>query len=135
MNMQSSGATLRRAAGSAGLILLLIAGAAPLAWAAAPPPPAAVQEADQIFKSRCITCHGAGGKGDGAAAVALNPKPRDLTDPAWQKSVDDAHIEKIILYGGPAVNKSPLMPANADLSAKPDVIHALRDMVRNLGTK
>ena len=134
MTTLSSIAAVRRAAGSAGLILAVIAGAASLA-SAAPPPPAAVKEADQIFKSRCITCHGAGGKGDGAAAVALNPKPRDLTDPAWQKSVDDAHIEKIILNGGPAVNKSPLMPANPDLSAKPDVIHALRDMVRSLGTK
>lgn len=134
MNTQFSVAVLRRAAGSASLILLLIAGAAPMALAA-PPPPAAVKEADQIFKSRCTTCHGAGGKGDGAAAVALNPKPRDLTDAAWQKSVDDAHIEKIILNGGPAVNKSPLMPANPDLSAKPDVIHALRDMVRGLGAK
>lgn len=134
MTTQSSIAAVRRAAGSAGLILALIAGAASLA-SAAPPPPAAVKEADQIFKSRCITCHGAGGKGDGAAAVALNPKPRDLTDAAWQKSVDDAHIEKIILNGGPSVGKSPLMPANPDLSAKPDVIHALRDMVRSLGTK
>lgn len=98
-------------------------------------PPAAMQEAEQIFKSRCATCHGQAGKGDGPAAVALNPKPRDLGDAAWQKSVDDAHIEKIILGGGPSVGKSPLMPANPDLSAKPDVVKALRVLVRDLGTK
>jgi hypothetical protein len=45
------------------------------------------------------------------------------------------HIEKIILSGGPAVGKSPLMPANPDLSTKPDVIRALRIMVRNFGAQ
>jgi mono/diheme cytochrome c family protein len=98
-------------------------------------PPAAKQEAEQIYKSRCTLCHGAAGKGDGPAAAGLNPKPRDLGDPAWQKSVTDEHIDKIILGGGAAVGMSPLMPANQDLAAKPDVIKALRLMVRNFGAK
>jgi mono/diheme cytochrome c family protein len=98
-------------------------------------PPAAMKEAEEIYKTRCTTCHGPAGKGDGPAAAALNPKPRDLGDPAWQKSVTDEHIEKIILGGGPAVGKSPLMPANPDLASKPDVVKALRVLVRNLGAK
>lgn len=32
-----------------------------------------------IFDSRCVTCHGKTGKGDGKAAPQLNPKPRDFT--------------------------------------------------------
>ncbi|MDX2169161.1 MAG: c-type cytochrome [Deltaproteobacteria bacterium] len=96
-------------------------------------PPAAVKEADEIYKSRCTLCHGAAGKGDGPTAAALTPKPRTLTDAAWQKTVDDAHIEKIILNGGPSVGKSPLMPANPDLANKPDVIKALRQIVRQFG--
>ena len=104
-----------------------------LASAAESIPPAAVKEADSIYQSRCIGCHGPSGKGDGPIGAALNPKPRDLGSSAWQKSVSDEHIEKIILGGGPAVGKSPLMPANADLASKPDVIKALRAMVRNFG--
>jgi mono/diheme cytochrome c family protein len=96
-------------------------------------PPAAVKEAEDIYKTRCTTCHGPAGKGDGPAGAALNPKPRDLGDQAWQKSVTDEHIEKIILNGGPSVGKSPLMPANPDLSTKPDVVKALRAMVRKFG--
>lgn len=96
-------------------------------------PPAAQKEAQEIFKTRCTMCHGEGGKGDGPAGVALNPKPRDMTDSAWQKSVTDEHIEKIILGGGQAVGKSVLMPANPDLANKPEVIKALRQIVRGFG--
>lgn len=120
----------RLAAGGLLAAALCLAQAAPAADAV---PPAATQEAQEIFKSRCVTCHGAAGKGDGPASAALTPKPRDLGDAGWQKSVTDAHIEKIILSGGPAVGLSPLMPGNPDLAAKPDVIKALRAMVRGLG--
>lgn len=33
---------------------------------------------EKIFKSNCTTCHGTEGKGNGPAAVALNPKPANL---------------------------------------------------------
>ena len=33
-----------------------------------------------VFAQYCGSCHGAAGKGDGAGAAALNPKPKDLTD-------------------------------------------------------
>jgi len=121
--------------GRSGLFVLAALLIAPALTHAAAPSAAAVSEADQIYKSRCVLCHGATGKGDGAASAALNPKPRAFGDPAWQKSVTDEHIDKIILSGGPAVGKSPLMPANPDLSGKPDVIHALRDIVRGFGPK
>lgn len=95
--------------------------------------PAVQKEAQQIWTSRCAMCHGATGKGDGPAGVALSPKPRDMTDPAWQTSVTDEHIEKIILGGGQAVGKSVLMPANPDLANKPEVVRALRQIVRGFG--
>ena len=96
-------------------------------------PMAAVKEAKEIFASRCVTCHGAAGKGDGIGAAALNPKPRDLSSKDWQKTVADAHVEKIILEGGPAVGKSVAMPPNPDLARKPLVVKALRAHVRSLG--
>jgi len=98
-------------------------------------PAAATQEAQTVWQTRCTTCHGAAGKGDGAAAVALTPKPRDLSLATWQASVTDAHLEKIIAEGGQAVGLSMLMPANPDLVAKPDVIKALRVHVRSLAAK
>ncbi len=62
---------------------------------------------DQI----CASCHGAGGKGDGVAAAALDPKPRDLSSAEYVSTLSDEHIFKVIKEGGAAVGKSPLMPA------------------------
>src|SRR4051812_34735034 len=71
----------------------------PVVAAAAPP----AESAHEIFKNRCSPCHGPGGRGDGPAAAALNPKPRNYADAAWQNSVTDDQIKKTILYGGAAV--------------------------------
>jgi mono/diheme cytochrome c family protein len=96
--------------------------------------PETIKEAVAIYQSRCQMCHGPKGKGDGPVGATLNPKARDLGDPAWQKSVTDEHIEKIILEGGAAVGKSPLMPANPDLKDKPEMVKVLRIMVRSFDT-
>ncbi len=77
--------------------------------------PASAQKADpQAGKAKyaqlCASCHGASGKGDGPAAGALNPKPRDHTDKKYMSTLKDGDIIKIIKSGGPAVGKSPLMP-------------------------
>lgn len=90
-------------------------------------------EATQIFAGRCTTCHGATGRGDGPASAGLTPRPRDFSDKSWQQSVTDEHIEKIIQLGGAAVGKNAAMPPNPDLTAKPAVIAALREHVRQLG--
>ncbi|MBI4817927.1 MAG: c-type cytochrome [Deltaproteobacteria bacterium] len=90
-------------------------------------------EADMIFNTRCATCHGPQGKGDGAAAAALNPKPRSFADAEWQKTVTDEHIGTVIVKGGAAAGKSPLMAPNPDLEAKPEVVKALVARVRKLG--
>jgi cytochrome c553 len=92
---------------------------------------AAETQAALIFKSRCSTCHGMDGKGNGPAAITLNPKPRNYTDPAWQKSVTDDHIREIIVQGGAALGKSPNRLANPDLADKPDVVDALMRKVRS----
>jgi mono/diheme cytochrome c family protein len=103
--------------------------------AAAATPAAAVAEADQIFATRCVTCHGSLGAGDGPGSAALDPKPRNFQDPAWQDSVTDEHIEKIVMYGGAAVGRSPTMPGNPDLMSKPEVVRALVEHVRGLARR
>jgi mono/diheme cytochrome c family protein len=95
--------------------------------------PAAVQtEAAKIFIMRCAMCHGPTGAGSGSAAANLSPKPRNLQDSAWQDSVDDAYIEKIIKLGGLGVGKSAAMPPNPDIADNEPVVKALVTKVRSL---
>jgi len=90
-------------------------------------------QAQEAFNQRCSTCHGTDGTGTGPGSATLNPKPRNFHDKAWQQSVTDQQIENTIKVGGAAVGKSPAMPAHPDLASKPEVITALRDLIRNFG--
>lgn len=101
------------------------------AMVTARPQLAPADEAKQIADSRCAMCHGKTGKGDGPNGMTLNPKPQDLTTKDWQKSVSDAQVRSVILKGGAAVGKSPLMPANPDLESKPAVVDELVKIVRS----
>ena len=83
-----------------------------------------------MFATRCVPCHGATGHGDGIAAAALTPHPRNFSDATWQASLTDASIERVIREGGEAVGKSALMPANPDLAPRPEILAALRAYVR-----
>lgn len=103
----------------------------PAAAPAPPPPPDPASEAKNIFSTRCAACHGNEGKGDGAGAAALDPKPRAFTDSAWQDSIDDAYLKKIIVEGGASVQKSVAMPGNPDLAAKQDVLFELVKHIRS----
>ena len=49
---------------------------------------ATVAQGKKVADVNCVSCHGAKGKGDGAAAVALNPKPADWTSKKVQAESD-----------------------------------------------
>ncbi len=86
-----------------------------------------------VYKERCAACHGVEGKGDGAVAASLQPKPRNQTDKTWQASVSDGDIRKIVLLGGVGVGKSPTMPGAPDLAGSPEVVDDLVKIVRAFG--
>ncbi|MCB9918366.1 MAG: hypothetical protein H6832_08180 [Planctomycetes bacterium] len=92
--------------------------------------PAARIEANEVFKTICVTCHGENGHGDGPGAAATDPKPRDFADVKWQESVTDEHIIKVITLGGAAVGKSPQMTAQPQLKGKTLVLRALVNRIR-----
>ena len=100
---------------------------------AAPAGPSPAVEARNMFKTVCSTCHGEDGRGDGPGAAALNPKPRNYTDKAWQASVTDDHIRQTILNGGAAMGLSPAMPAQPQLKDKPEVVDQLVRIIRTFG--
>ena len=52
-----------------------------------------------LYNAKCQICHGANGRGDGPAASALNPKPRDFANPEfWQNNADEK-IKRTVTTG------------------------------------
>jgi mono/diheme cytochrome c family protein len=88
--------------------------AAPASAASAPiaPPPLRyeVRLGKVTFTHYCQTCHGESGAGDGFNAFNLDPHPRDLSDPQFQKKKSDAELADAIQRGGAGVGLSALMP-------------------------
>jgi hypothetical protein len=89
-------------------------------------------EAHDIFRTRCAACHGAEGRGDGPAARSLPVKPVDFADRSWQMKVTDSYVRTVIVKGGAAVGKSPLMTANPDLESKRGVVEGLVRIIRSV---
>ena len=90
-----------------------------------------VEQGKKLYGQFCASCHGQSGKGDGPAAAALNPKPRDHTDKETMSKLSDDDLLKVIKNGGASVGKSPLMPAWG-ASLKDDQIKDVIAYVRTL---
>jgi mono/diheme cytochrome c family protein len=66
------------------------------------PTPEMVAEGKTLFTVNCASCHGMGGAGDGAAAAALNPKPRNFTSgDGWKFGSGVARIARTLTEGSP----------------------------------
>jgi mono/diheme cytochrome c family protein len=89
------------------------------------------EKGNALFAKYCAACHGPSGKGDGAAAAALNPKPKDLTDKAYVAGLKDDYLFTLIQKGGAAVGKSPLVPAFGAQLKEGDIKDVIA-FVRNL---
>ena len=79
-----------------------------------------IKMGEKEFKTNCVACHGSKGKGNGPAAIALNPRPSNLTSdkvqdqsagalfwkiehgngamPIWGKSLNDKQIWALVSY-------------------------------------
>jgi mono/diheme cytochrome c family protein len=79
----------------------------------------------KAFDMNCSACHGATGKGDGAAAAALKPKPRDLSSKEYMAKRSWAELHKVIAEGGANSGFSALMPAWQGILKKPQVDNVL----------
>jgi mono/diheme cytochrome c family protein len=90
-------------------IMVMAAGVFAEEKKAATPQPALIEEGKKVFTTNCASCHGPTGAGDGVAAAALDPKPRDISDAAYMKTRPAATIRKVVEEGGASVGLSPMM--------------------------
>jgi len=73
------------------------------------------------FENTCVACHGPQGKGDGPAAAALDPKPKNLSDAALLSTQTDEYIFKVISEGGASVGLSPMMAPWGGVLSEQDI--------------
>lgn len=59
-------------------------------------------EGREVFLSRCVSCHGASGRGDGPIAKALpGPPAGDLTDGQWKHGDRPEDVLRVVREGVP----------------------------------
>jgi mono/diheme cytochrome c family protein len=78
-----------------------------------PADPGSLATGKQIFAAQCETCHGAGGKGDGASAHLLDVSPADLTSPRVTQQSDGSLFWKVSHGLRPMPTFSKLIPDDA----------------------
>ncbi len=73
--------------------------AAAAACAVATPAVARAQAGADIFRVRCVMCHGPQGRGNGPMASAMNPRPIDLADSSKRLATTDSAVADVIRRG------------------------------------
>ena len=61
----------------------------------------------EVYNTYCALCHGPTGLGDGVAAAALDPKPRDLSSAAILETYTDEYLVNVITNGGARRSGNP----------------------------
>lgn len=71
-------------------------------FAAAPKPtPELLAKGKASFAINCVACHGEKGRGDGVAAAALNPKPRNYATDSFKQGETPDDLFKTMQTGVP----------------------------------
>jgi mono/diheme cytochrome c family protein len=85
-----------------------------------PRAPATIERGAAVYAANCVSCHGATGLGDGAAARTLNPRPANL---AWLSRMPmsrwDPFMYWTVAEGGAQFGSA--MPAFKDSLSKDDI--------------
>lgn len=95
----------------------LICTATVMLLAASPAAAADLEKGRQAFTSRCSSCHGMTGLGDGPVGKAMPPGVvTNLTNGPFKYATDLEKTKELILKGGGALKLNAMMPAAPSIS-------------------
>jgi len=97
-----------------------------LAFVAAPASAADATKGKAVYDVRCTACHGPTGGGDGPAAAAIDPRPRNFRDAEFWKSHTPEQLREVVKHGKPGTLMAPFEGVLSDAE--------IDDVVRYLGT-
>jgi hypothetical protein len=84
--------------------------------------------AQELWIRECADCHGLTGAADGRLAAKLARPPHSFADACHP--ISDEWVARVILEGGGSFGGDPAMLDHHTLSAQPDVLAALVDLVQ-----
>jgi cytochrome c oxidase cbb3-type subunit 2/cytochrome c oxidase cbb3-type subunit I/II len=67
----------------------------------------AVAHGQSVYDLRCAPCHGTAGGGDGPAAAAITPKPRNFRDAEFWKGRTVEQLRLVVKQGRPGTLMPP----------------------------
>ena len=109
------------------LFAVVAAGVVAAAWAeSSAPDPGRV-----LYEQRCAACHGTSGAGDGPAAAAMEPHPRNLRDADFWRGRTTAELRQVVRNGKPGTLMAPFAGALSD--AEIDAVVAFLQSFRPAG--
>lgn len=74
-----------------------------------------ISHGKEVFAVQCVSCHGAEGKGNGPAAAALNPPPRNFAlDQGWKNGRKPTQVFKTLKEGIPGSGMASFATLPAD---------------------
>lgn len=81
-----------------------------------------------IYDTRCSPCHGMDGAGDGPAAAAITPKPRNFRDPDFWKGRTKAQLHLVVKEGRPGTLMPPFegVVSDAEIEDVVEYLHTFR---------
>lgn len=98
---------MRLRSGAAGLALALAVTAGPAFAADA-------DDGRAVYEIRCAPCHGSTGTGDGPAAAALEPKPRNFRDASFWRGRTRTSLRLTVEQGRPGTMMTPFKGVLSD---------------------
>ena len=84
-----------------------------------------------VYEQRCAACHGASGAGDGPAAAAMEPHPRNLRDADFWRGRTVSQLRQVVRDGKPGTLMAPFGGALSD--AEIDAVVAFLQSFRPSG--
>ena len=115
-----------------GIFLLTLVFSCALFLSAQPAEAADSAKGQEVYNTYCALCHGPTGLGDGVAAAALDPKPRDLSSATILETYTDEYLVNVITNGGAAVGKSSVMMAWGGIISPEDIENLVAHIRQNL---
>ncbi len=92
--------------------------------------PLMISRGHQLFVQNCQMCHGAEGKGDGPAGMALNPKPRNFVEGKWKKGGTRLGLMGVLYSGLPPSSMQSYK--HLPVSDRWALVHFVRSITQNL---